>query len=326
MPKSKVHKITTQSISKLIAEKKLILLLLGILFLLRFPSLFEPLLNDRETYLITYASGLLPKESFVSFLELPLVLFAKLAFSIFGTTFWSVKFLLLLYFSATVYLIYWFLEKFLDFRKLALTTFLFILIFGLPCSGSNQLNLSLLLPPLILSVFIFNNFHKFLSKKTSHYLLLLPFICIAFLFLTKTTAQIKLGYYPNFINYSFSNLRNDSTAEENYFAFFDGNINQSYSLAFFVKQKTTTNDFIFIVGKETSIYFLANRKAASVNILVSGKQRIDETLTDIETNKPTYILYNKEIGEFGKLDRLLNKSYNLSAQENNVKIYSFKPS
>ncbi len=324
--KKRINRLSVDQISTLIIKNKIVLILLFCIFLLRFPTLFEPLLNDQETYIVTYAADWLLKEAELTLFNLPLVLFVKLAFVLFGEAFWSVKFLLLIYFSLGLLLIHQLLARTVPRHLAILTSFLFVLVLGLPYLGTNQLNSTLILPIFVLLVISLGERYKLPGSKKKSYILLLPILSAIFLFFTSYNSLITPSYYPNFIKYTFSKLSNDPKAEERYFASFGFEVKQSYSLAFFIKQKTSTSDTIFVVGKENAIYFLANRKSASKNILVSEKQNIDQTLTDIETTKPAYILYDKNLGQFGELDRLLNKSYNLFAQENDVKIYSRKPS
>ena len=75
MTKKANYQSRVNTLSKLVTENKVILLIIFSAFLLRFPTLFEPLLNDRETYLVTYATNLLPRGASVTFIELPLVAF-----------------------------------------------------------------------------------------------------------------------------------------------------------------------------------------------------------------------------------------------------------
>lgn len=320
MTKKTNHLFKSTVISKFVVENKIILLVLFVAFLLRFPSLFDPLLNDRETYLITYAANLLPKEASLPLMDLPLVAFSKIAFFLFGETLWSVKFLLLIYFLGSLFLITLSLKKFFVGKNLTLTGLLFALIFGLPFFGTNQVNLALYLPPVLICVLILIKRGLLESRFNNRLSLILPLLVGLVTFLAPHTS-VSANYYQNFLEYSASRISHSSGADEKYFESFGNDVRQSYSLAFFVKRKTSAQDSIFIAGRQIAIYFLADRKVASKNVLLDQFKEVDELLTDIEIRKPVYILYDKKIGRLGELDRLLNKSYNLSAQENNVKIY-----
>ncbi len=324
MVKRNNYSAKINTISNVIIKNKIIIFCSIFLFLLRFPILFEPLMNNREAYLITYSSGLLPKEATLMFLDLPAVAFIKTAFLLFGKNIWSIKFLLSIYFIIGFLLAALILKRFFSEKYFTVTIFSFTLLFGLPYFGTNQINFSLYLPAIIIGLLLLIKQTRTFSKFNPQFLLVLPILAgLALMFLINS--PLKPNYYPAFIAYSFANLTEGSTATEKYFESFGNDIQQSYSLAYFIKGKTSSKDYIFVAGNQSSIYFLAERRAASVKILSEQFNDVDEILTDIEVQKPAIILRDLNSRKLEELDRLLNKSYNLTAQENNVKIYFRKP-
>jgi hypothetical protein len=324
MTKSNSYSKSIGIISNHFSEKSLFYLLLGIFFLLRFPTLFEPLFNDHETYLLTIAADLLPGSTSLFVPDILLVTFGKIAFVLFGTTLWSVKFLLFLYFFFFLIVSHFLTNKIFGYNKSLVLTIVFVLILGSPYFGANQLNYSLFLPPaFLLCLFLFYKLH-FKRQVFSKFLAPISFAICLILFFGLKNPFVSSSYYFDFVLYSFDKVKSSSNADEKYFSSFDKNIKQSYSLAFFLEKKTSKEDSIFVVGKEVSIYFLSRRRAASNTVILKEPSSVDQALTDVVSNKPSYILYSSSETGFGELDRILTKFYNLAAQENNVKIYSRK--
>jgi len=293
------------------------------IFFLRFPTLFEPLVNKQEAFLINYASGLLPAETKLAIWEALLVGLLKLGFIIFGVSFWSVRFILLIYILITVGLVIFLFRKYLGKKKIFLPTLALVTIFGLPSFGTNKINF-LAYTPLALLVSIFLIQFSLRSNKLSKQILTaLPFL-LGLMMVVQNGFSNSFRYYQNFLGYSWAKVSNHTNADENYFNSFGTNVSQIYSLAFYIKNKTSANETIYVLGDQLSIYFLASRKAASSHLNWEDSTKRDLIVTDIVENKPKYLLKDRKIKETVELDRIINKFYNLSARENDIEIYVLK--
>ncbi len=329
MTVKKTTRVILENFSSSIQKNQLILVLSLLNFALHFPSLFEPTLNNHETLIITVAKNLLPASSVVSLWDQISVWFARISFFVFGATFWSVKFSLLVYYLLALFLLNRFLVKAFPKQSL-LTACVLALVFGLPYFGTTQLTtLTLLLPAVVYAAFFSLkqvSRSTVLAVKKSILVLILPVVVGLLLLLANREPKIHLSYYLDFAKYALAKIQGQVAAEENYFTSFGTDVAESYSLAYFVGSKSQVKDTIFVVGKQISIYFLANRKAAATITGEPTSSSADKTVTELANNYPKFILYDKTVGNFGELDSLLQKDYNFLAQTNNVKIYSKKTS
>jgi len=114
-------------------------------------------------------------------------------------------------------------------------------------------------------------------------------------------------YYQNFVEFAVG-----AKSKNDYFAFFDARVGQTYQLAAWVKALTGENERIFIWGDEPYVYALsarlpAGRYTVAYHIIdFSGWQ---DTLSAINSRKPSIIIMVDGEEEFAALELILKQQY-----------------
>ena len=126
-------------------------------------------------------------------------------------------------------------------------------------------------------------------------------------------------YYANFFRFAAGR-----ESKEQYFAFFDKRVNNTYKLAGIVKKLTNQNDNIFVWGNEPYLYALSERlppgryMVAYHIIDFNGWQ---ETTQAIKKKRPTLIIRMKGEKQFSQLNQILSQEYLAVLELDGAKIF-----
>lgn len=297
-----------------------------IAFLLRLPFLFEPFVASNETLYATFAKGLTVFQPELGFLDFGVVKFIQLSFLLFGFSIWSVKFATTLWLLANLAIFVFLAKKILGQSKIRLLLLIILLTVCLPFWGANQLSPVLLYLPAFLNLVLFmaTVWPKLKNLLAQNMLFLAIGFSAIFIFgsLVQTQTSLRLNYYQNFAVYTFNKTLQNPRADENYLAFFGKSTLQGHVLSGLVVRKTTSTESVFQFGNIKNLYLLSERRSASTFLTIPTILRAqEETLSQLSEAKPKLILISIRERTFAQLDRFLKRSYNRSAETEDVIIY-----
>jgi len=129
-----------------------------------------------------------------------------------------------------------------------------------------------------------------------------------------------LPYYRNFIEYA---VRKKSL--EDYRAYFDWRVNQTYKLAEYLRRKTRPDDRVFIWGNEPYVYALAERLPIgryTVTYHVVDFNGYEETIEAWDKHKPKVVMVMEyEENEFMEMESRLATDYVLIEKIDQALVY-----
>lgn len=330
--------LTINKITSWTKKNKFILVLLTLVFFLRIPFLFEPLTNSLEAILIASAKNLLPSFQNLNIFDLTAIYFAKIAFFLFGNSFWALKFSTNLWLLINLFLFYIVARKYFNQNFLRTILILLTVLFCAPFLNFWPFSfLTLALLP-ILSLLTWVFIHLKTHPQSVYKALLL--IVVGFFYFLSGTSYGKFNYYDNFFHYLENKVQKKLSAEETYYKNFGEDVFLGNTLSDYIKLKTASSDKIYFYGDLTSVYALSERKAASQYIKTNeALNHADDLFEDLKESKPILLLISQDKPKISQLDRLIKESYNrlyyvsptsnsvsisLSTQTENVTIYKLK--
>lgn len=125
------------------------------------------------------------------------------------------------------------------------------------------------------------------------------------------------SYYNNFINYSVG-----KKSWEEYIDFWDAKRN--YDVASYIKPRTDPADQLFVWGTEPAIYTLTDLLPVgryTVAYHVVDFNAYDQTMIELQTTFPKYIIDVDNAPEFEELKNFLANYYILETNIDGVRIY-----
>lgn len=129
-----------------------------------------------------------------------------------------------------------------------------------------------------------------------------------------------LTYYRNFIEYGLG-----KKSQEDYRAYFDSRVNQSYKLAEYLRWKTGPDDRVFIWGNEPYVYAMAERLPIgryTVTYHVLDFNGYEETIEAWDKHKPKVVMVMEyEENEFPEMEDRLATDYVLIEKIDQALVY-----
>jgi hypothetical protein len=129
-----------------------------------------------------------------------------------------------------------------------------------------------------------------------------------------------LAYYRNFIEYGLG-----KKSQEDYRAYFDSRVNQSYKLAEYLRRKTGPDDRVFIWGNEPYVYAMAERLPIgryTVTYHVLDFNGYEETIEAWDRHKPKVVMVMEyEENEFPEMEDRLATDYVLIEKIDQALVY-----
>ncbi len=207
--------------------------------------------------------------------------------------------------AVITFFLFIFRKKFSPAIILVFLWFLFSLFAALLSERPYPHYLLQILPPLSLLIgILFSKTAKIVKLLT----LGLVVVLAANIILVSFWAYPVFGYYSNFIQYV-----SGSRDQRQYFAWFDPQVNQTYSVANFLLRRTATDEPIFIWGDEPFIYALSRRLPATrltVAYHIVDFNGYGETIQELQKQKPRWlIVMSFEKRPFPELFEFLRTSY-----------------
>lgn len=138
--------------------------------------------------------------------------------------------------------------------------------------------------------------------------LVLPAVlAVAALYLLQFRLYPFKEYYANYLKLSFGQL-----SEEEYAQSFNSLVGQNDVVAQEIVDNSADSDHLFIWGTNPMLYALTKRVPANrftVAFHIHDMEVYDESLAEIKTNKPIYIVMMKNEPEWSELESYLEMHY-----------------
>jgi hypothetical protein len=132
------------------------------------------------------------------------------------------------------------------------------------------------------------------------------------------------GYYLNFANWAWG-----GKSQEQYYAWFNPQVNNDYEIANIITADTNEDDKIFIWGDEPSLYALSRRLPVgkyTAEYHIKDFKAQGETMKALTANPPAYIITFEKPAELPGLEALLTNRYQKEKQVGNATVYRFSGS
>jgi len=127
-------------------------------------------------------------------------------------------------------------------------------------------------------------------------------------------------YYQNFLNFALGRID-----QQEYFAYFGGQVEKDYQLAKYLQAYSQPQERIFVWGDGACIYALAKRNPPgryTVNYHIYDFDGFEETLTAIKEKEPKIIVLLEPLRkEFPSLEDLLSLEYSRTKKIDGAEIY-----